>query len=112
MDYQTLNAKPARDFLVPSNFVTSWDSLPANRKRGAEQYAEGLRVGRESKEIHISQGTTWGASLKSGSHLSAYEGIGYHACTADLLRGFLDSGAVVIVHRGDGPDAGKSIRIK
>lgn len=108
MDYATLNAMPAEAFLKPENFVTPYDA--ANQARegyGDKQYAEGLRVSREAVCVFINASGTWGATTKArpgcgqGS-LQAYEGIGYHANTADLLRGFLAGPAPVIVYRKDG----------
>jgi hypothetical protein len=97
--YSVLNAMPARDFLDPSKFVTESDARNKARGYDAEQYAKGLEIGKNAKTIYISCGSVWSAELKSGSSLLSYEGIGYHACTADLLRGFLDSGCAIIVHR-------------
>ena len=52
--------------------------------------------------MSISENGVWGAQLKDGSHLSSYEVLGYHACTADLLRGLLDSGVPIRVYRRHG----------
>lgn len=108
--YSVLNALPAAAFLDPKNFLTAYDGR--NAQYAKEQYEKGVEIGRQAKAIHISAGTVWSASMKSGSALCSYEGIGYHACTADLLRGFLDSGAQIVVSREAGPDAGKTIAIK
>jgi hypothetical protein len=85
---------PADAFLNPDNFRTGWDR-PGYAE---EQYATGLRIGRENERIHISVTGVWGAS-RPGSSLSSYETIGGHANTADLLRGFLDSGCPIVVYR-------------
>ena len=95
MDYRTLNALPAEAFLTPERFSTVNDTVAGASK----QYAEGLRVGAECETIHLSTGGTWGATMKNGASLTSYEGIGYHANTAALWRGFLDSGAKIVVHR-------------
>lgn len=100
--YAELDALPAEAFRNPALFVTPFDTLPENRAAGRAnlQYQTGLEIGREWDTITIGAHTTWGAHMDAGmKHLSAYEGIGYHACTADLLRGFLDSPARLIVYR-------------
>ena len=95
--YDVLNAMPADAFLNPDNFRTGFDT-PA---LASEQYEKGKKIGTEYKEVHISASSTWGAN-KPNTALSSYEGIGYHAGTADLLKGFLDSGVAIFVHRWDG----------
>ena len=105
MEYKTLNLLPAETFLDPSKFVTDFDSRPIDgsiEKRQANakaQYAKGIETGKAAKTIFIGADGTWGATMKDGSSLTSYEGIGYHANTADLLKGFLDSGAEVVVYR-------------
>ena len=95
--YAELSALPAEAYLNPNNFVTDWDNInPAQAKK---QYEEGLRIGREANTIVIATNSVWSASLKNGAALTSYEGIGYHAHTASLLKGFLDSGAKVVVYR-------------
>jgi len=37
--------------------------------------------------------------MKDGSSMTSYEKIGYHANTAGLLQGFLESGVVIKVYR-------------
>lgn len=95
MDYDTLNAMAPETFLKPENFVTTWDRADY----GNEQFASGLKTSREAKTIYINASGTWGADMLSGAALSAYEGIGYHANTADLLRGFLAGPAPIVVYR-------------
>lgn len=109
MDYATLNALPAEAFLDPSRFVTDFDARNQARDGyGDKQYAEGLKVSREAREVFISANGTWGADLKPtlpgslGASLTSYEGIGYHANTADLLRGFLAGPAPIKVYRRNG----------
>jgi hypothetical protein len=65
----------------------------------SKQYQHGLDIGRNASSVHIAVNSTWSARMKDGASLSSYEGIGYHACTADLLRGFIDSGVRIVVHR-------------
>lgn len=99
--YEWLNSLPAQAFLDPNNFLTEYDEQNKARGYDQEQYRKGLETGRAAKSIHISENSVWGAEMKSGGMLSSSEGIGYHACTADLLRGFLDSGCEIIVYRRD-----------
>lgn len=101
--YKQLAAFKPRAYLNWRNFVTDYplDADP-NHPRQGEQYAAGLKTGREAREIHLSIKGVWSARMKNGSSIQSYEGIGYHASTASLLRGFLDSGAPIIVHRADG----------
>lgn len=86
-------------FLNPELFVTPQDT--PNRKEW--QYAKGLETGKKASHISISYTGVWGALLKDGGDLSGYEKIGYHANTADLLRGFIDSGCEIHVYRFDRP---------
>lgn len=95
--YAQLNARPASDFLKPENFITKWDNI--NPILGQRQYEKGLRAREEYKQIFIGDGGTWGAHTKTGGLVTSYEGIGYHANTCDLLRGFLDSGIPIVVYR-------------
>jgi hypothetical protein len=98
--YAILRALPADAYLVWENFGTHYDTM--NPERAAEQYAEGLRISREAAEVSISCRGTWGARLASGGDVTSYEGIGYHAHTDSLLRGFLEGPAPVVVYRLDG----------
>lgn len=93
--YEILNALPPESFLNPDNFDTKYDS----QAYGLEQYQNGFEIGKESKYVVISANSTWFAKNKNGGSTHSYEGIGYHANTKDLLRGFLDSGCKVIVYR-------------
>jgi hypothetical protein len=95
--YSVLNALPAKAFLNPEDFRTSYDASHTTYK--AEQYAHGLAVSNASLRVGVTAGGTWFAEGKDGSFTSSYEGVGYHACTADLLRGFLDGSAEVVVYR-------------
>lgn len=107
MNYKTLNALPALAFLNPETFVTSFDDVKKGYKQ--EQYEHGLQVSREAKRVTISINSAWSAQMQGGSFLSSYEGIGYHSCTADLLRGFLDGGAEIVVFRDTGAGISETI---
>jgi hypothetical protein len=64
------------------------------------QYEKGLKYANESVEVGIGMNGTWFASGKDHSQTSSYEGIGYHSCTAELLRGLLSGTARFVVYRG------------
>ncbi len=98
--YKELNAMPPESFLNPSLFITDYDTI--NPKRADEQYASGLETGRRCKAIIICANGTWSADTNDGGWITSYEGIGYHAHTASLLRGFIDSGTKIVVYRDDG----------
>lgn len=99
MDYKTLSSLPAEAYLNSERFVTAFDAMHKNRDTAARQYQHGMDVGKRANRVHIAVNSVWSASMKDGGSLQSYEGIGYHACTADLLRGFLDSGVTIVVHR-------------
>jgi len=97
--YKELIQVPAADYLEPERFRTEWESMFPFENRHREQYKYGLKVGSEADVVFIGYSSIWSAKLKSGVHLQSFEGIGYHAFTADLLRGFLDSGVKIVIHR-------------
>jgi hypothetical protein len=104
MNYKELRALPAAAYLDPSLFVSPFDALQS--VKDGKPYEHGLETSRNAFEVVISVGSTWGASMRNGGSLTACEGIGYNSGTADLLRGFLDGPAAIVVHRwnaGDGP---------
>lgn len=100
--YEYLNAIPPSAFLDANNFKTDSDTMP-EKGYAEKQHAKGLSIGKEYGKVGVSCYGTWYAE-KPGSCITSYEGIGYHSCTADLWRGFLDSGAEVWVHRLDGTE--------
>lgn len=97
--YNQLNDLEPQKFLNWQDFRTAFD-VP-NDQIATEQYNKGLETGRAAIEIQIRQNSTWGAQVGgiNPSYISSYEGIGYHRATADLLRGFLESGAPIVVYR-------------
>ncbi|MER6102426.1 hypothetical protein ABT115_08865 [Streptomyces sp. NPDC001832] len=111
--YSELNALPPEDFLNPENFVTGYDEQ--NPDYAEKQYREGLRLSNEYDRITICANGTWTADIE-GPHtyrwLTSTEGIGYHAHTASLLRGFLDGPAPVDVARRQSDYSVKTTRIK
>ncbi len=101
MNYTELNRLPAKSLMSPVDFRTDFDQYPENVKTNlaVRQYQKGLEIGQQAKHVFITAGTTWGSVNKNGSQTSSYEGIGYHAGTAYLLHGFLDSGVPIYVYR-------------
>ena len=97
MNYKELNALPASAFTNPENFKTRMDSVQPQICK--DNYQRGLKLSHESKSISISISSVWSSVGKDGSNTSSYEGIGYHTGTSELLRGFLDGPAQVIVYR-------------
>lgn len=97
--YEELNQLTPDSFLLWENFRTHFDAFPNREGYKAEQYQTGLRIGAESRYVFISCNSTWGSVGKDGKHTTSYEGIGYHAGTSDLLKGFLDSGVPIVVFR-------------
>lgn len=95
-----LSNMSAESFLNPDNFRTFFDST--SLKYGAEQYAKGLEYGSVAEVVHISVRNVWSVVKKDGGNIQSYETIGYHSQTAELLRGFIDSGATIVVWRDDG----------
>jgi hypothetical protein len=98
MDARTIENLPPAAYLDPDLFRTPNDGLPAPGY-AEEQYRTGLRVSEASAEIVIAVNGVWGATGKDGSSTGSYERIGYHSCTAPLLRGFLDGPAQIRVCR-------------
>lgn len=99
--YAVLNALDPLAFLRPEDFRTEYDAGQPSYAR--EQYEKGRRIADEAQCIHICVNSTWAATYPGGVTTSS-EGIGYHGCTADLLRGFLDGDAPIRVHRADNPE--------
>jgi hypothetical protein len=98
MDTQTIENLEPTAYLGPDRFKTPNDGLPPPGY-AEEQYRTGRRVSEESTEIIIAVNGVWGAFGKDGSSTVSYERIGYHSCTAPLLRGFLDGPAEIVVCR-------------
>lgn len=97
MTREELEALPPEAYLSPDNFRTDFDGAGSHTPE--RQYRVGYGIGLTSAEVQISESSTWSAScLQSGTRTS-YEKIGYHAGTADLLRGFLASGVRIVVYR-------------
>ncbi|WP_328377067.1 hypothetical protein OHB13_11995 [Streptomyces sp. NBC_00440] len=116
--YIVLNSLPPEEFLKPENFATEFDAR--NADAAERQYRYGLKLSTDYGRIIIRANSTWAAedgpvdpitrARTLGSY--SYEGIGYHAHTAALLRGFLDGPAPVDVERRQGDYSVKTTRIK
>ncbi|MFF8629712.1 hypothetical protein [Streptomyces werraensis] len=115
--YSVLNALPPEAFLKPEDFATESDSI--NPLYAAEQYQKGRKLSEEYGRIIIRANGTWAAEdgpIGPGNARTigaySYEGIGYHAHTAALLRGFLDGPAPIDVERRQEDYSVKTTRIK
>jgi len=82
--------------LDSEKFVTMWDSLPSHKKSGyaKKQFENGLSLA-EFTYIYIRGEGAWGA-FKKNHVLTAYETIGFHACTKNLLEGMMKSETPII----------------
>lgn len=117
--YSILNALPPEAFLKPEDFATDFDII--NPAHAEEQYLKGLELSEEYDRIVIRENGTWAAEcgpyypeadIYMGNAAYSYEGIGYHAHTAALLRGFLDGPAPIDVRRRQDDYSVKTTRIK
>lgn len=97
MTYVQIQALPPEAYLDHRNFVTALDAAPGP-EYAERQYQHGLNYGKDGGTLAISARGVWSARTPNG-HVQSYEGIGYHSCTAELLRGFLDSGCPILVYR-------------
>jgi hypothetical protein len=85
--------------LSPTDYLnkTDWDAR--NPAREQQQYQEGLDYSNKAHTVFINYKSVWGADMLDGSMVTSYEGIGYHAHTSSLLRGFLAGPARIVVQR-------------
>jgi hypothetical protein len=88
-----------QDYANPDNFRTEEMDKLSTPRHAKMQYRKGYMLGRESRRIAITTSGTIAAELNDGGVLSSYEIIGYHAHTAELLRGILDSQTPIVVYR-------------
>ena len=74
------------------------DYDPQHIKTGYKdkQYNTGLTMAQTCYRIHISRYGVWSSDNKDGSTTFSCETLGLHACTADLLQGWIDGGATII----------------
>lgn len=99
MNYSELETLDASAYLIPDTFRNAYDTLACNVAKREARYQEGIADGNGYSAFFINYKSVWYASGKDGSQISSYEGIGYHATTADFYRGILDSGCPVFVQR-------------
>lgn len=88
-------------YLNYTSFESEFDKLSSEadlKQLKQSQYDKGWKFGKECEEINIALNGTFSVKMKDGSFTSN-EIIGYHAGTSELLRGFLESGAPIYVHR-------------
>jgi hypothetical protein len=100
--YAELTKLEPETYLDWQSFETAWDNLAENVGNGLaeKQYTKGLDIDSQAKYIAIACNGVWSMTYKGKDGTSfSYEGIGYHACTKNLLHGFLDSGAPIVVYR-------------
>lgn len=98
--YSVLNKLPAEAFKNPANFKTEYP-IENDMEYNKKQFQTGLDYSNQSHSVTISGNSVWSCSLKNGGMVSSYEGIGYHACTAALLAGFLAGTAELRIERYD-----------
>ena len=107
-DYATLMALAPTRYLNPADPVFRMELDADGDTFEQAQYGKGLEEGRRALAaggyLTIGERGTWGAVLPNpdsghATIVTSYEGIGYHRATRSLLRGFLDSGAPIVVYR-------------
>lgn len=85
---------PIEDMLIqvdPNDFRTDFDGLHDGTAYPEQQFAAGEKLAKEGYVLTIGQSGTWVASRSERDTIVSYERLGYHACTKDLLRGFLSA---------------------
>lgn len=92
--------------IKPYNYITGADTWQENVRRDycGQQYRKGLKMAQDGAAFFISMTGSWSAVVPSTigdgiGHVTAYERLGYHAGTADLIRGWLDGGAIIVDYR-------------
>ncbi len=105
---QLMTLQP-QDFLNIENLRSAMDDL-AGTAYGQAQYMKGVAIGNAAKVVHISITNVWSVEYHNGNRMQANETIGYHAHSAELMRGFIDSGVTIVVWR-DIKEAGGSYRV-
>lgn len=98
--YEELRQLPASAYLDWVKFETGFDRI--NPQHAAEQYETGKQLALHNSTVGISANGTYFAHNDAPgyqSSTSSYEGIGYHAHTASLLRGMLDYARKFVVYR-------------
>lgn len=89
------SSRLASDFTDASKFQKT--QLNTTAEGSMTQRAKGRKLAREYA-VHIAVDDTWSATRR-GETISSYEKIGYHADSAALLQGFLESECVFFIHR-------------
>lgn len=111
MNYTELSQLKPTEFLNWKQFETSFDAMNnISEDRDNKQYDHGLEIGNEFDYVTISRTSVWSAGMNAGGKsVTSYEGIGYHANTTMLMKGFIDSGCDIYVYRDS---LGKRVKIK
>ena len=85
-------------FLNIENLRTKFDNGPIENSTSEDyaqsQYEKGKQLGEKYGKVNITINDTW-----SCGNISSHEKIGHARNTAELMQGFLDSGASIVVHR-------------
>ncbi len=101
MKRKEIESLPPFAYLNHSKFKSDFDGLSTEedlKKLNESQFDKGWKFGKECEEINIALNGTFSVKMKDSSYTSD-EIIGYHAGTSELLRGLLESGAPIYVHR-------------
>lgn len=80
---------------TPEQLKTCFDTDP-NDAWAQERYTDALETGKNATQVYIRTNGAWGAYLKNGGVVTAYEKLGFHRGTYRLLQGFLDSGVRIV----------------
>lgn len=107
------------DTINPDDYITSYDNLASNQEHRKEQYRRAYDAGKRGDIIFIARNSVWSAQGAitdkqramgiASSYTSTCERLGYHSCTAELLRGWRDSGARIYDYRPVCPTGGHTI---
>jgi len=82
-------------------YRTPYDTQHEKTGYKTKQYQKGLEMARDCYVVYIARNGVWSSDNRDGSTTFSYEGIGYHACTADLLQGWLDGGVTIVDYRSE-----------
>ncbi len=98
MTLKNSSERKALSFLDVDNLRTKFDGAPIENTTAddyaQDQYEKGKSLGEKYGKVSISINDTWVCG-----NISSHEKIGHARNTANLMQGFLDSGASIVVHR-------------
>lgn len=84
-----------------ATYRTDYDPQHVKTGYKEKQYNRGLQMAGECHKVHIARNGVWSSDNKDGSTTFSCETLGLHACTADLLQGWLDGGVTIIDYRSE-----------